>query len=414
MFPLFKKVHIAFLLFILLIVSNAIGWCNVDKTTDGRVVSTDVVSEVPFEIFGQNIFIKVKINNNPKEYTFIFDTGSSSVIISKEVASELGNFKMSTETIINDAVDASQKAKEIRLKSLNVCNTKVENCKVIVVDLSIFKTFGIKVDGILGNNFLKFFQVKIDYEKKLLTLSSNPDIILKSNQGYKVKLFFQEGLISTQLQVGPTDSSNSWLIQRAIIDTGASGDEYLHLPFNCMERIKLELNSNLIKSIGFGGGGLFGESEAIYSRLSTMELGGLKVNNIPIQFSLGKRIYITNKFLSHFIVMINYPKSEMFLLPYENKPFKTNVNSFGFIAKKDGNGKIKIVGLWEGSSAEKNGLKIGDEIITCSVNEISNVKYEDLIPYLFSEQDIILRLQIVNKSGQREVTLKKTNLLSEI
>jgi len=154
-------------------------------------------------------------------------------------------------------------------------------------DLDTLESFGLKVDGILGNSFLKFLLVKIDYHQKPLTLSSNPDNI-KSNQGYKVKIFQSSGLISTKLQIGSVGSPSSWLIQRAIIDTGG-GDVYLHFPFNCLERVKPELNCQLFKTIGFGSGGLFGESEAMASRLSTMELGGFKVNNVPVKFSNSKR-----------------------------------------------------------------------------------------------------------------------------
>lgn len=71
----------------------------------------------------------------------------------------------------------------------------------------------------------------------------------------------------------------------------------------------------------------------------------------------------------------------MFLLPNGNEPYRTNIDTFGFAYKKDRDGKVKVIGLWEGSPAEKNGLKIGDEIINFSVNEISNIKYEDLFAY---------------------------------
>lgn len=410
----FRKIYVILLLLVLIAVSRDIGLCDGAKViADGRLASVDVVSEIPFELMG-NIFIKVKVNNSDKEYTFIFDTGASSVLLSKKVATELGNVGNSSETIVHDAVNASQKAELISLKSLKVGEIEVKNCRALIVDLDTLESFGYKVDGILGNSFLKFLQVKIDYNNKILTLSSAQNSNIESNQGYKFKIFQSSGLISTKLQMGLVGYPNSWLIQSAIIDTGAAGDEYLLFPFNCLERVKPELNCKLFKTIGFGSGGLFGDSEAMVSRISTMELGGFKINNIPVKFSGGKRIYLTNSFLSHFTVTINYPKLEMLLVPNENKSFKMNFDSFGFAFKKDQDGKVKVIGLWEGSPAEKNGLKIGDEIINFSVNEISNVKYEDLISYLLSDEDITLRLQIVNNSGQRQVALKKAKLLPEI
>jgi hypothetical protein len=56
---------------------------------------------------------------------------------------------------------------------------------------------------------------------------------------------------------------------------------------------------------------------------------------------------------SHFDVTINYPQSKMWLEP-NGEPFKTNINSFGFMSKKDEKGDVKkIIGLWKGSSAQK-------------------------------------------------------------
>jgi predicted aspartyl protease len=413
MFQLFKKLYVALLLLILIIGNGTIGRCDGNEIlAGGRLVSTNIVSEVPFEFFGSNMLIKAKINNSEKEYTFIFDTGASTVV-SKKVADQLSDLEQSQEIKNRDAANVTQMAKVTRLKALQVGNIAVENCAAVIFDFNELESYGLKVDGILGHNFLKFLLVKIDYNKKVLTLSSKTDNSEQPNQGYRVKLFQDNsGLISTQLQIGIAGSPSSWLIQKAVIDTGASGYEYLHFPFNCLGKVKPELNCNFIKTIGSGSGGVYGQSESFYSRLATMELGGFKISNVPICFSNSPIIFITNIFLSHFIVTINYPKLEMYLLP-NDKPFKTNIYSYGFMAKRDQNGKVRIIGIWEGSPAESNGLKIGDEIINMNVNG-KDVTFEKIVPYIVSDQDDTLCLQVVNSLGKREVVLKKANLLPEI
>jgi tetratricopeptide (TPR) repeat protein len=379
---------------------------GVQTLAEAGPVGVRGITELPFELIGNGIFIKAKINNSEKEYNFIFDTGAAKVVIDKEVMEELSEAGQSSETIVHDAVGVSQTAEEIRLKALKVGNISVTDCPAFVLDLDELEALGIKVHGVLGNSFLKHFLVKIDYNQKTLTLSTKTDTT-EFDRGYTLKLIQEsEAMISTEIKVG--DSS---LIAR--IDTGNLGDNYLSFPIQELEKIKPQLNCQSIKSIGAVTGGLFGRSDAICSRLSTMELGGFKVDNLPVQFSRGKNIFVTNSFLSHFLVTINYPQLQMNLLPYENKPLRTNLTSFGFSARRDESGKVKIIGLWEGSPAELNGLKVGDEITGFRV-EGRNVTFEDIGPYLYGEQPNALHLQIVNNSGKREVKLEKANLLPEI
>ncbi len=100
------------------------------------------------------------------------------------------------------------------------------------------------------------------------------------------------------------------------------------------------------------------------------------------------------------------------------EPFKTNITSCGIFPKKDEDGKIKIIGLVEGSPAQKKGLKVGDEITGFRVDGTAGK--EDIMRYFLDDAVIdnenkALTLQITRKSGkQREVVLKKDKLLPVI
>lgn len=162
--------------------------------------------------------------------------------------------------------------------------------------------------------------------------------------------------------------------------------------------------------------GAFSNGSSMSSRLTSLEMGTFKVNNLPIGITGDAGILITNDFLSHFTVTIDYPKSLLYLYP-NGRPFKTNLNVFGFRAQRNQNGKLKIVGLWEGSSAEKNGLQIGDEITNIALvngNQISKITFEEYLSVLYNAEDITIRLRIVNDDGGREVELKNEAVLPKI
>jgi len=99
------------------------------------------------------------------------------------------------------------------------------------------------------------------------------------------------------------------------------------------------------------------------------------VKNLPVQFWDSPHSCISNRFLSQFTVTIDYPQMLMYLLPDKNKPFATNIDSWGLNIQKDESGKVKVIGLWEGSPAEKAGLQVGMKlVISRSTVRIASLK----------------------------------------
>lgn len=58
-----------------------------------------------------------------------------------------------------------------RVESLAIGTAKLENLHVAIADLNaLSQAAGVKLEGIIGYNFLKSFRVTIDYPKGLLRL----------------------------------------------------------------------------------------------------------------------------------------------------------------------------------------------------------------------------------------------------
>ncbi len=402
-----KKMFFALLLSAVIIGSSAMGWCNGEKSpAEGGLVTPNAISEVPFEFTEQSILVKAKLNNSDKEYTLVLDTGATTNVLSQKVMDELGDTGVSSEVTGTDAANVSQTVKQIFLRSIQVGSVEVEKCRTVILDKNPFDSYGLKADGILGHSFLKFFTICIDYPQNILTLSSKSDNRLKP-RGYMIRLRERSGHLTADIKIG------SIKLQSVIVDTGDGGDEYLSLPMQSLERLKPELNCRLISSIGPGVNGLYGHAEAKYSRARTVKWGSFKVKNLPVQFWNSPHFCIANRFLSQFTVTIDYPKMLMYLLPDKNKPFKTNIDSFGINVQKDESGQVKIIGLWEGSPAEKAGLKVGDEIRNFKVNG-NDCFFEELGASLGGEVDSAFGFQVISSAGMREVELKKAELLPEI
>jgi predicted aspartyl protease len=346
-------------------------------------------SRVPFHFQNNMIFLKARINDSEQEYNFLVDTGAFMTVINKKIADSLGLAK-EAEKVVNDEMSNSRSVDVVVLKSLKIGEIAMENCGALAIDFGYLESFGIKFDGVIGTNFLRFFLVDIDYEKEMLTLATEQSFLKKLNAGKGLAFTYVDHDFRTKLKLADGNRMD------ALIDTGNLGD-FLTLPVKDLEQFKPYLNCPLIRSHGIITMGGFGGSSAMLSRLKEIQIGTNRITNLPVAFINSDHINIPNGFLAHFNVIINYPKKKIFFIRNESKPFQTNMASFGFVPQFDANGKLYIVGIWEGSPAEKNGLKVGDQIIR------ETNKGPDTV-------DIVIK----NENGEKEIQLKAAMLLPEI
>ncbi|NLY75465.1 MAG: PDZ domain-containing protein [Firmicutes bacterium] len=102
----------------------------------------------------------------------------------------------------------------------------------------------------------------------------------------------------------------------------------------------------------------------------------------------------------------------MLLLPLKGKTFQTNIMNFGFHAKRDETGQIKITGLYEGSTAEQAGLRVGDTILRVAAGDEAGNTYEEFTKIIAKYNTIQLYIQRDGK--EEEITLTKSRLFPEV
>ena len=108
--------------------------------------------------------------NRQGPFQFAVDTGASTTVISPELAQKLRIH--SVEVSPMTAAGGNVKAVAGRVKSLAVGTTELENVAVVASDflVSLSGMVGVKLDGIVGYNYLKNFTVTIDYPRETLAL----------------------------------------------------------------------------------------------------------------------------------------------------------------------------------------------------------------------------------------------------
>ena len=111
------------------------------------------------------IVVPVMINNRGP-YKFLLDTGATKTILSAKVADKLGIPKGRIEMLFSAAGNVPVSVRTIRM--LEVGATRMKNVEVVAGNLPLVQT--LKVDGLLGGDYLRRFKVSIDYDNGIVDL----------------------------------------------------------------------------------------------------------------------------------------------------------------------------------------------------------------------------------------------------
>ncbi len=369
-------------------------------------VRADEETVVPFELSGNLILVKGRINDSARDCTFMLDTAAFTVI-GKDVADDLGL----AEDAGIEMMDGAKGKIDVhltRLKSFSTGSFQAEGISAAVFDMArIRRMTGIKIDGVIGSNFLRFFKVKIDYQKKLVTLSgdTSPLSPVPGASPVRIEQLMEMGF-APQVTVSCGDCTFD-----ALIDTGLK--DPLALSPSLMEKLSKE---TVIEGKGVMAGGAFKDNEKPrLSRVNGLRIGTSETGKVVATVTEGqKKALIGYPFLSNYIVILNYPAGEMLLIPAEGGRNIDNVFTTGIGLRRDGAGKTLVSGIWNGSPADRLGVAVGNEIVKVSDRAAGDFTLRELRDQMGDDDSIkTVELLIKNQSGEKTFSIKKEYLFSD-
>jgi len=339
---------------------------------------------------------------------FIFDTGALT-FINQKAANELG-FEKGNEM---PTMKEDEKAYLTKPVSISLGEMKVEDFIIPIMDIQQVFSSGLIADGFIGSDFLRFFNTTIDYENKEIIIAKNYIKGENSKKKYQTKIEtpFPFRFPTFNIEINDT------IKVKGIIDTGSPYS--IVFPLSYAEKIDGPLKKQLIKSKGCIAKWPGTSSDYNYLlRIQNLKIGEFEVKDIPVLFAdLPKQFtsaLIGKEFLDEFLIQINYPSNEMFLIPDKHLNFNTNIFTTGLALRKGKNNKTYIKGFWEGSAADNNLIKIKDEIISINGENTSELSIEDINNILEDNQIKDIELKIRDNKNFRTVILKKEMLFPEI
>lgn len=397
--------------FLLLLVIIFLPSCTILQAiklvNSGKVVPNNITkSVIPFELKGHPIFIKVRLNNSENEYKFMFDTGALT-IISQQVAKEL-ELQSEIEFEMHGVGGKTETVNLVQLENVIVGNSEVKNIAAVVVDLA--EKTGSDIGGIIGSNFLKFFQVTIDYQTNEIILVQDAQPIAAKNGD--IQISFETDMKNGFAPIIDCVINNE-IKCTGIIDTGTP--EIAGVPVSLMKKMDSFLYDNVLTAAGGMRNGINGTADESYMlRLNTLEIDSLKLTNIPAMSHSAKdeHILLGNGFLSIFLVTIDYPAKIIVLHP-NNTSFETNVFSYGLnVVKK--NNKTIVSGIWDKSPASKVGLEVGDEIVKVNSKDTHALSIFELMTLFLDKKVNSIDIAFIHDNRKNNVKLHKKMLLPPI
>ncbi len=339
---------------------------------------------IPIEIYNNLVVVPVVLNG-ALPLKFILDTGVRTAILTQKTFTDILNLSYSRKyTISGPGGEQLIDAYITNNVSLELPGVTGRGHALLVLGedyLELRNYLGTDVHGILGYELFSRFIVKIDYDKKLLTLVVPQRF--KERRRYEaipIKIEDTKPYVTTSLVL----ANGTQLTGKLLVDSGASHGLMLEPSSDTRIRVPDSTVSSII------GRGLGGEITGKVGRIRLLKLGSYDLKQVIASFpdpnsyfdslKLGatqRNGSIGGEVLSRFTVIFNFPKEQMYIKKNSafKKKFHYNLSGLTIKAKGSRLNVFEVMEVRKKSVADRAGMLEGDLIV--SINGI-NTKALDL------------------------------------
>jgi hypothetical protein len=271
---------------------------------------------VPFEYFRRHIFVTVSLQGKPG-FIFMLDSGANRNILNLRTSKLLGMqpLKLQQEKNVGFGDAPVYVAPEERV---NASIGSIQVAQVMaVIDLNRFEQhFGHPTDGMLGYPFLRNFVVKVDFQKKLLTLFPTGGYTYRGS-GVEVLLKPSRDFVITPITLG-CDRLVRYRVDMAV-DTGSDATMMLYDQY--VRQLELvDSRQHSVSGLAFGLNGFY---PVALGSINSFYIGDAETHNVAVDYLAENETAaaartlpgaIGNGILQNFrAVIFDVPQGRMFL-----------------------------------------------------------------------------------------------------
>lgn len=323
-----------------------------------------------FEKVNNLIVIPVVLNER-LPLKFILDTGVRSTILTDRTISDVINISYDRAVTIAGAGQVRELnaylVSDIIL-SMPGINGYGQSMIVLEEDyLELGSHLGMDVHGIIGYEFFQHFIVRIDYDRKLITVY-DPEVFRAGRRFTKIPITVEQGrpFICTTV----TQYDGTMVHPKLLIDSGASHGVLLETDTD--ENIIMP-EEKLKTIIGWGLGG---ELAGYLGRVKKLSVGEFMFKDVLTSFAedysdqtspgaVERNGSMGGDLLSRFTVILDYREESIYLRKNRtfSFPFDFNMGGIDIVATGTEYNAFRVINVIESSPAYEAGVQNGDIIL---------------------------------------------------
>ncbi len=324
------------------------------------------LSSVPITKHMGKLAIDATLNGVTRE--FVFDTGSPTMI-SRELADEL-DLKVIGSNTGRDANGREVTTQIAIVERLEIGAVTVRNTPVLIADFSVSDPQGCFIQhGLIGSEIFPGSVWGIDLEamrlhiaerlEDLATLDlAKPSVAAPLNDwGYP------------HAPVVPYSIGK--FRDNALFDTGHSARVVLFNRVLESEAVKRALDTQSLRkgrgSLGVSAAGLGAETDLLRFEIEGMRVGEGALGRTSATIRTAPPSLIGLGVLDTHSVTLDYPGKRFLLHPRGEQKLTKEWPGFALMAAETG---VRVMQLYEGSAAERAGLKLGDQVVAIGDREL--------------------------------------------
>ena len=374
----------------------------VNVTAQTRFTSGRSALGVPFELSGDLIVLKVRVNRS-RPLHFIFDTGAGISVIDPHTARAMrlrakGKLKL-------DATGGSVQGGLIEPVSLSVPGVEVFNQALATIDLNAMAPlFGFKIDGIIGHDFINNFVVEIDYASGVMNLYE-PQYYKYSGAGESIPIEIVEKTPYVRSRI--VLNGREPIEGKFEIDTGGTGILNLNTPFVNKHKMLETLGKQVRSKLGGAGG----SAAAVKAHVPAIELGSFAIKNPLIVFAQGTEGNensteydgsLDNGLFSQFKMILDYSRSRVIL---ERNTFSRDLSGLEIVADPPRFRTFVVNAVEENSPAAAAGIQEEDTILAIDGQPAVGLTLKELRHLLTQPGEHVLKSRHNSKTIQVRLRL---------